>query len=241
MSEQRFAQRRRAGVWHRIRRWVIAFLAVIVAGTLIWLIWFSTVLGVRHVNVEGVETIKAQDVVTKAAVEQGQPLARVDIASVEARVASLERVEAVDVKRRWPNTIKIEVVERHAVAWIRADGTIRGLDRFGVDFRDYSKPPKDLFEVRVSAFDSDKRQGALVEASKVIGIIKSQDAELYRVIDHVNVATKDSVELVLSKNRIVRWGSASRSTEKLAVLRPLLKIKARTYDVTAPEQPTTRE
>lgn len=241
MTEQRFAERRRASTWHRVRRWLVGGLALIGAGLLIWLIWFSAVLGVRHVDVEGLETIKVADVTETAAVEKGKPLARVDATSIEARVASLERVESVHVKRRWPNTIKIEVTERHAVAWIQDGGTIRGLDRFGVDFRSYSKEPKDLIEVRVLALDSDKRQDALVEAATVIGIIRADDPGLDKVIRHVNVSSKDSVELVLSKNRSVRWGSASHSDQKIAVLRPLLRIKARTYDVTAPEQPTTKQ
>ncbi|MEO6472657.1 MAG: FtsQ-type POTRA domain-containing protein [Aeromicrobium sp.] len=241
MSEQRFAVRRRESRWRRVRIYFYVALALVLVGTLIWLVWFSAILGVRHVKVEGMETLKAHDISVKAAIGQGQPLARVDTSSAEARVASLERIETVDIHRSWPNTITVKVVERHAVAWIRADGTIRGLDRFGVDFRDYSGPPKGLFEVRVLAFDSTRRQAALVEAAKVIGIVRTHDPDLYGVIRHVNVASKDSVELVLSRVRIVRWGSAAHSDQKLAVLRPLLRIKARTYDVTAPEQPTTKQ
>lgn len=241
MTEQRFAERRRADTWHRIRRWLIVAVVVIAAGALVWLVWFSTVLGVRHVQVDGLETLKPAAVTNKAAVQTGRPLARLDVASIEARVASLERVESVQVKRHWPTTVKIEVTERHAVAWIQTGGTIRGLDRFGVDFRDYAKAPKGLIEVRVSTFDSAKRQDALVEAAKVLGLIRADDPGLDASIEHVNVASKDSVELVLSKNRTVRWGSAARSSEKIAVLGPLLKIKARAYDVAAPERPTTKE
>lgn len=241
MTEQRFVDRRRTERWHRLRRWLIAILLVVVVGGFVWVLWFSTVLGVKHVKVEGLETLKAAAITNKAAVEKGKPLVRLDAPSIEARVASLERVERVEVKRSWPNTVTIEVTERHAVAWIQVSGTIRGLDRFGVDFRDFSKAPKGLIEVRVSTFDASKRQDALVEAAKVIGIIRADDPALDKIIKHVNVASKDSVELVLSKNRIVRWGSAARSTEKLAVLKPLLDIKARTYDVTAPEQPTTKQ
>ena len=56
----------------------------------------------------------------------------------------------------------------------------------------------------------------------------------------MRVASKDSVQLVLGKNRTVTWGSAAKGEQKLTVLRSLLKIKARGYDVSAPEQPTTR-
>lgn len=241
MSEQRFAERRRAGTWHRYRRWLIAIGVLVLAGLLVWAIWFSSVLGVRSVKVVGLETIKSGQVTGLAAIVPGTALARLDTAGIAARVASLERVESVNVSRSWPNTVTIDVIERHAVAWINVGGTIRGLDRFGIEFRSYSSPPKGLFEIRVSALTIANRQDSLVEASRVIGIIKARDPGLYGSIDHVNVATKDSVELALSHNRVVRWGSAARSAEKLAVLTPLLRIRARTYDVTAPEQPTTKQ
>lgn len=240
MSEVRFAQRRRLGTWQRFRLLAYALLGLILAGGLVWLVWFSTVLGVRQVKVEGAETLVVSSVRTTAAVVRGEPLAQVDTIEIQTRVAELERVESVEVKRSWPNTITIKLVERSAVAWIRSSGAIRGLDRYGVDFRTYKKAPKSLFEIRVTAFESRKKQDALVEASRVIGIIKADDRPLFDAIRHVNVGSKDSVELMLTKGRAVSWGSAAKSSQKLAVLRPLLAIKARSYDVSAPEQPTTK-
>jgi len=241
VSEQRFARRRREGTWQRFRPYVYSALVLALAGILVWLIWFSAALGVRHVKVEGVETLKAHAVSTRAEVSRGEPLARVDTLSVETRVAGLERVQAVEVKRSWPNTITIRIIERTSVAWIRSGGAIRGLDRFGVDFRSYDKVPNGLIEVRVTATGSEERQESLVEAANVVSIVHKSDPDLFAAIRHVNVASKDSVELILSKNRAVRWGSAAKSTQKLLVLKPLLDISARTYDVSAPEQPTTKK
>lgn len=241
MSDVRFARRRREGTWHRFRPYVYSALALALAGVLVWLVWFSTVLGVRQVNVEGEQTLKESLISTRAKVTRGAPLARVDTVSIEARVGVLERVESVAVERHWPKTITIRIVERKAVAWIRSGGAIRGLDRFGVDFRTYSKAPKGLFEVRVNALSNEKRQDSLVEAAKVVGAIRSGDRSLFDKITVVTVASKDSVELILTKNRTVRWGSAAQSTQKLTVLESLLKISARTYDVSAPARPTTKE
>jgi len=241
VSEQRFAQRRREGAWRRFRRYLyLTFLAIFVVAV-VWLIWFSTVLGVRNVTVEGQDSLDADEISTRAEISRGEPLVRVDTVSVESRIAGLERVEAVRVERSWPNTIAIRIVERKSVAWTRSGGAVRGVDRFGVDFRSYAKAPRELYEVRVSATDSENRHESLVESAKVIDIIRDGDPDLYGAIDHVNVASKDSVELILSKKRTVRWGSAAKSTQKLRVLKPLLDISARTYDVTAPEQPTTKK
>jgi cell division protein FtsQ len=38
----------------------------------------------------------------------------------------------------------------------------------------------------------------------------------------------------------VVWGSAEQNEEKAVVLRPLLKVDAERYDVSAPELPTTK-
>ncbi|MGZ5366406.1 MAG: cell division protein FtsQ/DivIB [Aeromicrobium sp.] len=241
MSEQRFAQRRSEGRWLRIRRYVYATLFLILAAAVVWLIWFSAVLGVRHVQVKGQSTLDANEISTRAEVARGEPLAKVDTASIESRIAGLERVEEVQVTRSWPNTITINIVERESVAWILSGGAVRGLDRFGVDFRSYGKAPKGLFEVRVTATDSETRHESLVEAAEVVNAIHDDAPDLFGAIRHVNVASKDSVELILDKNRTVRWGSAARSRQKLRVLEPLLDIRARTYDVTAPEQPTTKK
>lgn len=241
MTEQRFTQRRRASHWHRIRFWLIVILALLGAGTLIWLFWFSATFGVHKVEINGTETLKPHAVELAAAVPKGQPLVRVNTTQIESHVSLLARVESVDVRRHWPNTITVNIRERHAIAWIRDGTTIRGVDRFGVDFRSYAKPPKGLIEVRITANTPKRRQDAMVEATKVIGKIHAKDTGLESSIDHVTAGTKDSVELALTKGRTVRWGSAADSTAKITVLKPLLKIKARTYDVSAPEQPTTRK
>lgn len=241
MTDVRFAQRRRQGTWQRIRTYSYSVLGLTLAGVLVWLVWFSTVLGVRHVKIEGEESLDSNVISIRAGVPRGEPLARIDTVEIEARVAALERVEAVNVKRSWPNTITVEVIERTAVAWTWSDGAIRGLDRFGVDFRTYKSSPRGLFEVRIGALTSEMKQESLVESARVIGIIRSRDPDLFRAIRYVSASSKDSVELVLTKNRVVRWGSAAKSTQKLDVLKPLLEISARTYDVTAPEQPTTRK
>ena len=44
----------------------------------------------------------------------------------------------------------------------------------------------------------------------------------------------------LTRGRIVVWGSTERGERKAAVLAVLLARKARVYDVSAPDAPTTR-
>lgn len=240
MTEELFVERRRTTHRHRVRGVLLGLIGAGVAGGLVWVLWFSSALAVNRIQVDGATTLKPTDIRSQAAVRLGEPLARVDTLAIESRVAALERIDQVEVTRQWPRTIRIEVVERKPVGWVLSGGAIRALDRYGVDFRSLRSEPDHLVEVRVEAVTSRKRQQALEGASAVLDLLRTDDPRLLKKVQYVRAASKDSVQLVLAKNRTVTWGSAAKGEQKLTVLRPLLKIKARGYDVSAPEQPTTR-
>lgn len=240
MSEDRFAARRRRGLRRRVLRWTAVVLGIALVGAMVWAVWFSDVLGVRRVEVEGVTTLKPAQVRKAADLTAGTPLARVDTSAAASRVARLERVERVDVERRWPRTVRVVVTERTAVAWIRVDGAVRALDRFGVDFRTLSKAPKDLVEVSTTATEPRQRQLAVVAAASVVSRLRNDAPALMKQVQAVDAPSRDGVTLDLSKGRTVTWGSAAKPEQKLTVLEALLDLKASEYDVSAPEQPTTR-
>lgn len=240
MTEELFIERRRAGRRRRVLRVLLGLLAAGVVGALVWLFWFSNALAVERIQVEGTTTLRPGDIRSQAAVRLGEPLARIDTVAIESRVAAMERIDQVEVTRQWPRTVRIEVVERKPVGWVLSSGLIRALDRYGVDYRTLRTEPNNLVEVRVETATTRKRQQALEGASAVLELLRTDDPGLLKKVQYVEVASKDSIQLVLGNNRTVTWGSAAKGEQKLTVLRSLLKIKAREYDVSAPEQPTTR-
>jgi cell division protein FtsQ len=241
MSEERFTERRRSLTRRRVRRVLLGLFFVAAAVGLVWVVWFSNALAVDRIQVRGTTTVEPMDVRSQAAVRLGQPLVRVDAVAIESRVASMERIDRVEVSRHWPGTIRISVVERRPIAWTSDSGVVRALDRYGVDFRTFRTEPKNLVEVVVETYNARKRQQALESSAAVIEMLRTDDPRLLKRVRYVRVASKDSVQLVLGKNRTVTWGSAAKGEQKLTVLRSLLEIKARGYDVSAPEQPTTRK
>ena len=240
MSEERFAERRRSVRWRRVRHVLLGLLGVGVVAGVVWVFWFSSALAVNRIVVDGTRTLEPMDIRSQAAVRLGEPLVRVDTVAIESRVAAMERIDQVDVSRHWPRTIRIEVVERKPIGWVMSGVAIRALDRYGVDFRTLRAKPKDLVEVRVETLVARKRLQALESSAAVLDRLRTDDPGLLKKVRYVRVASKDSVQLVLAKNRTVTWGSAAKGEQKLTVLRSLLKIKAQGYDVSAPEQPTTR-
>jgi len=240
-TDERFEARAAYERRRRLKRVVFAVVAVIVVATLVWLVMFSSVLAVRRVAVDGETTLKESQIREVADVRIGQPLARVDLSAIEARVAAMERVQSVTVSRSWLHTVRIEVVERTPVAWLTVGGTIRGLDRYGIDFRSYDKPPTKLLEADVTETNPRRRQQTLAAVAAVVQIIEDEDPALRKQVQAIDAATKDSIELNLTHGRTVVWGSRADSAHKLTVLRALLRIDAKRYDVSAPDQPTTSQ
>ncbi len=240
MSQELFDKRRRVARWRKVRRWLLGIVAVGVIAGSIWLIWFSTVLVTTDVEIEGMSTLRADTIRQQADVPLGVQLARLNTVAIETRVARMERIDKVDVRRRWPNTVLVSVKERVPVGWVVSNGAIRYVDRHGIDFRTVSKEPDNLLEMRIDTVDPLTRQQALEAVTGVITFLRSDARDLYAQIRHASAETQDSVHLRLTEKRTVVWGSAEHNEEKAVVLRPLLKIDAERYDVSAPELPTTK-
>lgn len=231
-SRRRFARRQWARRWLAWRYVVAALLVIVLLVGGLWLVFFSSVLAVEGVDVEGTRGLADADVRVAAAVPTGDPLARVDLDAVRARVEALAMVRSADVTRQWPDRVLITVEERVAVAVVEIGGRIRGMDADGVVFRDYDRAPAGLPHVRTA---SDTRGDALREAAQVIAALPDDIAEK---VDHVSVATVDQIELVLRDGRTVVWGSAEDSEQKATVLAELLKLPGKTYDVSVPGNAT---
>lgn len=231
-SRRRFARRQWARRWLAWRPVALLLLVILLVVGGLWLVFFSSVLAVKGVDVDGNRALGASEVEAAAAVPSGQPLSRVDLDAVRARVESLAMVRSAEVTREWPDRVLVTVRERVAVAVVEIGGRIRGMDEDGVVFRDYAQAPPGLPHVRTS---TDTRGEALREAAQVVGALPE---DLVGKVDYVSVATVDQIELALRDGRTVVWGSAEESEQKAEVLEELLKLPGQTYDISVPSNAT---
>lgn len=233
-SRKRFTRRQWRRRWLAWRYVVASILLIALVAGSIWFVYFSTVLTVKRVDVEGETSLTREQILAQANVPEGEQLARLDIDAIANRLRSVAAIRTVDVSRKWPDAVRIIVEERVAVAVIDIGGRLRGLDADGVVFNEYAKPPPGL--PRVSSTTQTTPE-ALKEAATVIAALPQR---LSRLVDHVEVLTVDQITLVLRDGRTVVWGSSDDSRQKAEVLLALLDQPARIYDVSVPSQPTTR-
>lgn len=222
IDEHRLVERR-----PRWRRWVAAGLILVLLVGVGWLVWFSTILNVRDVRVVGAQGAGAKQVLAAGSVPMGEPLARLDADAIAARVAAIDWVAQVEVRRGWPNEVVLAVETRSPIA--KQVGTGKGVDASGVAFDAPGKLPDGLIGI-------DATGDGLAAA---VGVVTTLPADLRGRVESVKASTRDDVSFTLHSGALVRWGSTEQAEVKAQVLRALLARRARMYDVTAPELPTT--
>lgn len=233
-ARKRFARRQWARRWLTWRYILAAVVVVGLIGFTVYSVYFSPWLRVEGVEVTGNSQVADDVILETAKVPDGGALARVDLDAIAVRVRSLPAVKSVDVSRKWPHEVRIEVTERVPIAVVaRGDGYV-DLDEDGVTFGRLTKPPAGLPRVETGA---DAEPSALEEAAHVVAALPDSVSAL---VDHVQVDSVDQIVLMLKDGRQVRWGSADQSDDKADVLLALLDRKAQVYDVSVPGMPTTR-
>jgi cell division protein FtsQ len=233
-ARKAFARRQRARRWLTWRYVAAGTVAVLGVGFGVYALYFSSWLRADGVELIGNDLLADEQVLATAEVPTGDPLARIDLDAIEKRVQSLAAVRSVDVSRKWPHDVRIEIVERVPIAVLDRGTKVVALDAEGTAFPAPPRAREGLPRVKVgTGADRD----ALREGAAVVAAL---DGEVAALVDHVEVRTVDEILLHLRDGRLVRWGSAEQSEDKAAVLLDLLGRKAQTYDVSVPGAPTTR-
>ena len=233
-AAERASVRARARRVRRLRLAALVAVAVLLVGAGSWLLLMSRAFSVDQVRVSGLSRLGVDQVQEQARIAGGTPLARLDAAAVERRIARLAPVRRVEVARDWPSGVHIRVRERTAAA-VRPSGALWTLvDRSGVGFDIVRRRPPGLPVVSTSI---DQGPETLAAALDVLDTLPTDVRDQVR---EIRAASVESVTLRLGRGRTVVWGSPDRGERKAAVLAVLLSRRASVYDVSAPDTPTTR-
>lgn len=229
--ERALSNRRRP--WRRV---LLAVLALGVVAALGWVVGWSALLGVDEVEVSGATGAEAEAVAELVAVAPGTPLARVDTEAVADRVRERVTVAEVSVRRSWPGTLSVEVVQRTPAIVVRnPEGRLEVVDAEGVSFRAVRTAPPGVPLVTATGSRGTTKE-ALQSSLALLAALPSAMAE---DVSDIRVSSANLVTFTLG-SRTVMWGSGEDSARKVAILNALLPTKAKVIDVSAPDTPVTR-
>jgi cell division protein FtsQ len=235
-SVRRFMARARQRRLRAVLPWAVTLAVLLAGGGAAYLVYGTAVLGVREVQVVGTQLVAPHQVLQAAAVPVGEPLARVDLDAVRARVRTIAAVDRVVVRRSWPSTLVVEVVERTPVAAVPgAPGGFTLIDAAGVPYRQVPRQPDGLPLVRTATPGP-----ADVNTLSALTVLGALSEELREQLVAVSVAAPAQIRLELRKKRTIVWGDDSKSDMKSQVATALLKKAGAEIDVSAPSVVTIR-
>ena len=236
-SARRFMARARQRRLQAALPWAVGAGVVLVVGALVWMVYGTSVLGVREVRVVGTEVLTPLQVEQAAAVPLREPLARVDVDGVRDRVQALPAVDHAVVSRSWPSAVVVEVVERTPVAAVAAAGgkQFTLIDGEGVAYRTVQRKPAGLPLAKLAAPGPSD-----VNTRAALTVLASLTGELREQLVQISVEAPARIELRLRTDRTVIWRDDTASDTKAHVSSALLKRDGKTIDVSAPVVVTIR-
>lgn len=209
-------------------------LASVVAVALGLVLYFTPVMSVRNVAVNGVAAVPQEQVLAVAAVAPGTPLLQVDTDAVAERVATIRRVATVRVQREYPSTLRITVVERVPVVVKDYPDGPHLFDRDGVDFATEPPPPT------LPYLDTDNPGPTDPATKAALEVMLALPPDVVAQVGRIAAPSVASIALTLTDGRVVVWGTNDRTEEKALKLAALLTQPGHTYDVSSPDLPTVK-
>ncbi|MCC9206424.1 cell division protein FtsQ/DivIB [Arthrobacter sp. zg-Y769] len=221
--------------------WITLGSALSVTALFFALLFFSPVLALKTVVVEGTSLLPREQ--AEAALEplKGQTLPTISDADVEGLLKDRPEIEKVEVAAQPPSTLVVTVTERVPVAVLQDGAAHVLIDEEGRRLAvaaDRAAVPLPLIAggseaIKAQVFPS------------ITAVLAALPPEVLGRLENASAQTVDSVELKLNSGQTVFWGSADANEAKARVLEALLKMEpsdppVRVYDVSTPDRPVTR-
>jgi len=243
---------RRQASGQRHTPWRAAFFALAITGIVAGVAWAlvgSRFLVVRSIQVTGTHLVPRSEVLAAAGIPDGLPLIRVNTAAVAVRIERITQIESAQVSRAWPTGVTISVRERTPVLAVASGRGYQLIDKFGVAVEPASPPlrlPRFVFPPGSQSAGSQSAgsqpAGPQVLASlrgspavyAAAAVLRELPASLASKVTEVAASSPSDVTLTLSGGITIVWGGTDRPAAKAKELGVLMRIRARSYDVSAP-------
>lgn len=216
------------------RHWLWVVVAGVVVVALAAVAWFTPLLSVRTVSVQGLATIPEDEVLAALDVPHGDPLLQVDTAAAARRVAAIPKVAQARVQRQYPSTVKVTVDERVPAVFFDSPQGTHLMDASGVDYAIEPAPPG-VPRLKVS-----NPNGSDPTTRAALDVLATLPPDLRGQVGEIAATSISDIRFTLRDNRVVVWGSLDGSDRKAAITPPLLTQPGKTYDVSSPDLPTVK-
>ncbi|MBF6439177.1 cell division protein FtsQ/DivIB [Nocardia cyriacigeorgica] len=218
--------------WRRIRLWGLPAVCLLI--TVIVVAWFTPLLSVRTVQIQGLSAVPEEQVRELLEIPDGQSMLRIDTAAMAARVASIPKVSTVRVQRSFPSTVRVTITERAPVLFYTSERGAHLLDAESVEYA--IEPPP----IGVPELTADHPGSADPGTRAAVAVVTALPPALRVQVGEVAVRSISDISLRLRDGRTVLWGGADDAERKVAVVGPLLTRPGTVFDVSSPDLVTVK-
>lgn len=229
----------------RIIRWILALAVAAGIGFGGSVLWKSSLLELRRVEVAGNSEVSKEEVVSETGLRRGVHLLSVDTGAVAGRVRSNPWIDDVRVERILPSTIRISVNERTPVALITAITGTYLIDGNGVVLEQGQRDLLLIEDVTPEVVEPGTTLD-LPQLQHVFEILPELDPSLSARLKSVSARSVDRITFVLDGDVRILFGAAEEIEEKNFAARALLE-RAETdskvieyLDIRVPGRPAVR-
>ncbi len=192
------------------------------------------IFDLREVDVSGAREISAVDVARAANLRGGAGLLSVSLSATARRVETLPWVKQARVRYSFPHRVKIDVVERAPVARVALGGhPCLLLAEGGVVVSAACAGHESIPHLKGAALSAAQPGGRLVDA-EVTALVDALHRASFAglTVREIEVAKRESVELVTTADTLVRLGPIRGAAEKIRYLEALCStVKVERYEV----------
>ena len=228
----------------RVAKLARSLLILLVIALLAYTLGWSKILVVKEITISGTnqsELITNRIVGSKAGLEVGKPLARLNLAAAKKSIEQIDWVSKSSISRNWlSGKIAINVVERIPVAvFASPDGQAKYLDSQGMEFSsDVAPDGLPRIDVMGNALETKK-----FAAKFVAGL----PGELLSAMTGLMITGDLKANMTTSLRKpelLIQWGSGEELSTKIELLNRLLVLpenkKITSLDLSNPNSPIVK-
>jgi cell division protein FtsQ len=228
----------------RRRRLLVVGGALAIVAALVGAV-MSPALDVDRVEVKGAQHTSVSAVLATTGLrERGHPMVGVDRFALAHRIERLPWVDRAEVTRKWPNVVRVLIVERVPLGVIGVPGGVAVVDAKGRVVTKATVAPEHTYAITVAPGDKIPAAGRMVPqpvlgAVRILGALsKGLGAQTESV--HRIPGDPATYELTLHGRVTIRLGEATQVADKLAAAEAVLAAQhapGTVIDVRVPGSP----
>lgn len=224
----------------RVLLWSLVGL-LLAAALFIGIVFYSPLLAVRSIQVEGNSLIPAATVEERLRGLEGVPLTRITDERVAELVGYENILRDVTLEARPPHNLLVQLHERVPVALVEDDGAFVLVDNEGVQLSKVASRE----DVSLPLIDGGTAILGTGEYQTVTSVLAALPSSLLARVESADAQSPSTIKLKLTDGVEVVWGTAEESELKAKVLTQLMEaledgVVVETYDVSSPLRPTTK-